>query len=55
MSRVVAGSLWLAVGAFKMAALVLLIDGDWQRALLSLMAAWAFAAAALFLRHLRRV
>ncbi len=54
MIRAGAALLWLGVGLGKMAALVLLIDGDWRRALLALLAAWSLAAAALWLRGLHR-
>jgi hypothetical protein len=47
--------LWGLVGAAKMAALALLIGGDWRPALLALAAAWSLAGAALWLRGLRRV
>lgn len=54
MSRFGAVLLWLGVGFAKMAALVLFIDGDWQRALVALIGAWSLAALALWLRGLRR-
>ncbi len=53
MIRVGAALLWLGVGLAKMAALVWLIDGHWQKALLALPAAWAMAGAALWLRRHR--
>lgn len=55
MRRGLAGVLWLGVGLAKMAALALLIDGDWRRALLALLAAWGQAGLALWLarRHVR--
>ena len=54
MTRAAAALLWLGVGLAKMAALALFIAGDWQRALLALVAAWGLAAFALWLRALRR-
>jgi cyanate permease len=54
--RIASAALWLGVGLAKMAALVLLIDGDWRRSLLALVSAWAMAALALWLprRHGRQ-
>lgn len=49
MIRLASAGLWLGVGLAKMAALVLLIDGDWRRALLALPAAWAMAGLAIWL------
>lgn len=46
-----AGALWLGVGLAKMAALVSLIDGDWRRAVLALLAAWSLAGLALLGRR----
>jgi hypothetical protein len=42
---------WAGVGVAKMAALVWLIDQDWQRALLALLLAWTLAGAGLALRR----
>jgi hypothetical protein len=44
-------ALWLGVGLAKMAALMSLIDGDWRRALLALLAAWSLAGLALIGRR----
>ena len=49
-----AALLWLGVGLAKMAALVLLIDGDWRRALLALVTAWGLAGLALWCRRASR-
>lgn len=53
MKRLLAGALWLGVGLAKMAALVSLIDGQWLPALAALLAAWALAGLALWLRGLQ--
>jgi hypothetical protein len=52
--RLASGALWLGVGLAKMAALVWLIDGNWQAALLALFGAWSLAGLALGLRALQR-
>ena len=49
MIRVASAGLWLGVGLAKMAALVWLIDGQWQPGLLALL-----AGAPLWLRRLQR-
>jgi len=49
--RIATAGLWLGVGLAKMAALVWLIDGQWQPGLLALLAAWSMAGAALWLRR----
>lgn len=54
MKRGLAGLLWLGVGLAKMAALVLLIDGDWRQALLALLTAWATAGLAVWTRAAMR-
>ena len=54
MSRLAGAGLWLGVGLAKMAALVSLIDGHWQPAVLALLLAWSLAGLALWLRALRR-
>ena len=51
MRRLAAWAAWGGVGVAKMAALVLLIDGHWQRALPALLLAWALAGAGLALRR----
>jgi hypothetical protein len=53
-ARFASAALWGLVGASKMAALVWLIDEQWQRALLALVAAWSMAALALWLRRLHQ-
>lgn len=42
---------WAGVGVAKMAALVWLIDGAWQRGAVALVLAWTLAAAGLALRR----
>lgn len=54
MIRLASAGLWLGVGLAKMAALVWLIDEKWQPAVLALLLAWSFAAAALWLRSRHR-
>ncbi len=44
---------WAGVGLAKMAALVWLIDGNWQRAVVALVLAWMLAGAGLVLRSRR--
>jgi hypothetical protein len=53
-TRAASGLLWLGVGLAKMAALVWLIDEQWQPAGLALLSAWGLAGLALWLRSLRR-
>jgi hypothetical protein len=51
--RIASLGLWLGVGLAKMAALVWLIDEQWQRAVVALLTAWSLAGLALWLRGLR--
>jgi hypothetical protein len=53
--RLASAGLWLGVGVAKMAALIWLIDEQWQPAVLALLAAWMLAGAALWLRARRPV
>lgn len=52
MRRILFLAAWGGVGVAKMAALGWLIDGQWQRAGLALLLAWALAGAGLALRRL---
>lgn len=54
MIRLASLGLWLGVGLAKMAALVWLIDEQWQPAVLALLTAWSMAGLALWLRGLHR-
>ena len=49
-----AATLWLGVGLAKMAALVWLIEAQWQPALLALLGAWGLAGLAIWLRRLHQ-
>lgn len=50
--RLAVAAVWGGVGVAKMAALVWLIDGHWQRAVLALLLAWTLAGAGLLLRRM---
>ena len=47
-------ALWLGVGLAKMAALVWLIEANWQAALLALLGAWSLAGLGVWLRRLHQ-
>jgi hypothetical protein len=52
--RAATSALWLGVGLAKMAALIWLIEAQWQPAVLALLAAWSLAGLAVWLRRLHQ-